>query len=807
MEVNQHSNYNFLTGGGEMSKIIRNTDWNKTSLGPIETWPASLCTTLGIILHSAFPKFLFWGEDLLCFYNDAYKPSLGINGKHPAIGKKGKEVWADIWDFVGPILEQVMRTGKPTSFFDQLVPIHRDGKVEEVYWSFCYSAAFGNDGNICGMLVTCTETTETVLNKAKLEESDRRLRSLILQAPVAIGIFRGENYITEIANTLALELWGRKEEEVLNKSIFEAMPELVSQGVKKVFDHIYTTGEVYTAPELPLMMMRDGKLETIYINFRYEPLFTTHGEIDGIMAAGIDVTEQVISRQKIEDNENRLRTMVDNIPNLAWMAHPDGWIYWYNQKWYQYTGTTPTQMEGWGWQMVHDPEVLPEVMAAWNHSIKHGFNFEMTFPLKGADGIFRQFLTRIVPVYNDQGVLVQWFGTNTDVTEHVETQKMLEESEKKFRLLADSMPQYIWTSGPEGNLNYYNQSVYDYTGLAKDQIDQEGWIKMMHPEDQEKFRKSWMEAVNTGENFLIEHRFRRHDGEYRWQLSRAKPQRDEFGNIKMWVGTSTDIQEQKSFAEALEKEVRERTRELAQNVTDLAKMNKELQSFAYISSHDLQEPLRKIQTFSSRIVSTEKDKLSEKGQYLFTRMQSSAERMQSLIDDLLTYSRTNTSELVFEEADLIEVIDEVKDDLKEEIDQKKAVVSVQPIQNLNIIYFQFQQLFHNLFSNSLKFSRPETPVLITITSECDKGINFKNPHLEPDTNYCHISFSDNGIGFEPQYNEKIFDLFQRLHAKNEYIGTGIGLSIVKKIVENHNGVITANGKPDEGATFDIYLPV
>jgi PAS domain S-box-containing protein len=646
---------------------------------------------------------------------------------------------------------------------------------------------------------------------------------MISQAPVSIGIFRGKDYITEIANSKALELWGRTEEEVLNKPILEAMPELKSQRIQKMLDEVYETGKIFSAFELPVQIKRNGLLQTVFVNFSYEPLYNSQGIVDGVMAVGSDVTEQVLSHQKTEV------------------------------------------------------------------------------------------------------------------------------SEKRFRLLADSMPQHIWTADPNGNLNYYNQSVFNYSGLSIEQLNKDGWMQIVHPDDREKNLEAWAESVATGKDFVFEHRFRRHDGEYRWQLSRAKPQRDEKGQIQMWVGTSTDIHEQKNFRQELEKQVKERTaellelneslkkseeryhlmveevqdyailylnregivenwntgaekikgysakeiigksfsnfytaedrknqlpqtllnlaakngralqegwrvrkdgtvfwanvvitavhnkqnevigfskvthdltakkeandalkvkqHELEQKNNELEKMNKELQSFAYISSHDLQEPLRKIQAFASRIVEKEKENLSSYGKDLFKRMQNAAERMQALIDDLLAYSRTHSTERNFKKVNLNDIIEKVKHDLQEEIQHKHATVQTQEICVVNVIPFQFQQLFYNLISNSLKFANPATPLRITIDSEQAKGKALANENLHSNADYCHLTIADNGIGFEEQYNEKIFELFQKLHGRSEYTGTGIGLAIVKKIVENHDGIITANGELGKGARFDIYLPI
>ena len=239
---------------------------------------------------------------------------------------------------------------------------------------------------------------------------------------------------------------------------------------------------------------------------------------------------------------------------------------------------------------------------------------------------------------------------------------------------------------------------------------------------------------------------------------------------------------------------------------DLEKMNRELESFAYISSHDLQEPLRKIQTFASRIMDREYDSLSETGRSYFKRMQDAALRMQTLIEDLLAYSRTTNEERKIERADLNLVLDEIREEFAEEIASRGASIEAGELGSAMIIPFQFRQLLHNLFVNSLKFARAGVPAKITVTSETIWGDPTIHPKLLATHRYTHLRVSDNGIGFEPEYGEKIFEVFQRLHGRDKYSGTGIGLAIVKKIIDNHGGYISASGQPGKGAAFDIYLP-
>jgi signal transduction histidine kinase len=260
-----------------------------------------------------------------------------------------------------------------------------------------------------------------------------------------------------------------------------------------------------------------------------------------------------------------------------------------------------------------------------------------------------------------------------------------------------------------------------------------------------------------------------------------------------------ELIEGKAFNERLENQVRERTQELY-------KKNKELESFAYISSHDLQEPLRKIQTISSIIADQESDTLSAKGKDYFKRMQDAAGRMQTLINDLLAYSRTNVVTGTIVKTDLNIVLEEVLADLQENIEQANAVISTEEMCHANVIPFQIRQLLYNLIGNSLKFTVKGRQPQIKITSRIAKGSSLQHTELAHHTIYCHIRVKDNGFGFEPRFSDKIFEVFQRLHERAQYTGTGIGLAIVKKIVENHHGFITASGELNVGAQFDIYIP-
>lgn len=233
--------------------------------------------------------------------------------------------------------------------------------------------------------------------------------------------------------------------------------------------------------------------------------------------------------------------------------------------------------------------------------------------------------------------------------------------------------------------------------------------------------------------------------------------------------------------------------------------NKELKQFAYVASHDLKVPLRKILIYTGRML--ENDFITEKGRKYFQLINETADRMQTLIEDLLTFSSIASTDKAIKTSNLESIVKEVKKTFSEELKEKNATIEIGELCEADIIEFQIRQLMHNLISNALKFSRSGIPPLIRIQARRMKGSDLKSDKLQPDMEYCHIFVSDNGIGIEDKYQEKVFGVFEKLHSRDEYEGTGIGLAIVKKIVDNHKGLITVRSVLNAGTTFDIYMPL
>ncbi len=322
----------------------------------------------------------------------------------------------------------------------------------------------------------------------------------------------------------------------------------------------------------------------------------------------------------------------------------------------------------------------------------------------------------------------------------------------------------------------------------------EKFISFIHPDDKEQVIKDGKETFEK--HTLVEHIYRIITKQQTIIYCRSSGAFIQNENAELLVSSVQDISKDILLNDTL----------AAKNL-ELERNNEELESFTYIASHDLQEPLRKIQSFSKLILTKKEDAdLSETGKDYFTRIIAAAARMQNLIQALLSYSNANNSEIKFIRTDLNNVVEEVKNNLAEILEEKNVTIETNNLPVLNVIQIQFLQLFSNIIHNAVKYSRKDVPPHIIITASLLSEEGMKTDHPGMKGKFWKISIADNGIGFEQQYEHKIFELFQRLHGRTAYEGTGIGLAICKKIMHHHNGFITAKGQSGTGAVFSLYLP-
>jgi PAS domain S-box-containing protein len=529
-------------------------------------------------------------------------------------------------------------------------------------------------------------------------------------------------------------------------------------------------------------------------------------DIAAVWSVKREIRARGAAEKGVLEGEERFRDLANNISQLAWMADERRGIFWYNQRWFDYTGTTLKEMAGWGWEKVHHPDHRQRVVEKISRCFRTGEVWEDTFPLRGADGNYRWFLSRAVPIRDPGGNVLRWFGTNTDITERLEAERFaaeskLRESEASFHHLADAMPQIVFTTDAEGGLDYYNQRWYDYTGLTFEQTKEWGWRMVLHPDDLENCLTLWTGALKARMPMQVLYRFKRaSDNTYRWHLGQSRPIRNDLGVVVSWFGTCTDIEDYKQAEMQirilngnLEERVRERTAELDRANVRLEQSNRELQDFASVASHDLQEPLRKVQAFGDRLKTACSDALDEKGRDSLDRMLGASKRMQSLIQDLLSFARVTSQARPFLPVDLAQVTREVLSDLEIRIAENRAVVEMRDLPVVVADGLQMRQLLQNLIGNALKFHRPGNPPSVRVYTEtADETLR--------------LIVEDDGIGFDEKYLDRIFTVFQRLHGRSEYEGTGIGLAICRKIAQRHGGDITAISAPGKGAKFMVSLP-
>jgi PAS domain S-box-containing protein len=478
-----------------------------------------------------------------------------------------------------------------------------------------------------------------------------------------------------------------------------------------------------------------------------------------------------------------LRQLADAMPQLVWTADPDGTVDYYNQRVHEFDGISQRTDGSWEWNLVVHPEDVAATQAAWEQALATGQIYEVSHRVRRKDGTFRWYYSRGVPARDEGGHIIKWYGTATDVHDLVEAEQKLRESEARFRALAENIPQLAWMANASGRITWFNQRWYDFTGADPDEVLRGNLgNSFVHPDHQERVFSSYHAAFSAGVPWQDTFPLRRHDGVYCWFFSQAAPIHDGDGKITRWVGTNTDVTQQRQ-AEA----------DLQAYAAKLERSNRDLQEFAYVASHDLQEPLRKIQAFGGSLLNGQGNLSPQQRDYL-ERMRSAANRMSRMIEDLLTLSRVNTQARTPEMVDLDAVAAEVLQDLDYLVSRSSGQVTLAPLGTVRGDPGQLRQLLQNLIGNALKYHRPQTPPEVTVSAARAHG-------------QLILTVRDNGIGFAPEHAERIFQPFQRLVGRHEFDGVGMGLAICRKIVERHGGEISAVGQPNAGATFTVTLPL
>ena len=654
-------------------------------------------------------------------------------------------------------------------------------------YDYIFVPVFNEKGEVELVVGTTRDITESKQAEEKLQQSESRFRKMIHQTPAPTLVLKGDDLIIEQINKQMLQMIGRGE-EIIGMRLIDVLPELEGQYVWEQVLKVYNEGIPFDQSEVLVPHNRTGELKNYYYNLTYRPLIE-EGQITGMIQVAVEVTEQVEARQKMEKSENRFRALVNASSDLVYRMDAD-WMVMQSLEGGGRLSGSGGHSVNWLDKFVH-PSDLEQAVHLISKSIVEKSIFEMEHRIIKEDDSVRWVFSRVVPILDEKEKIVEWFGAASDITSQKELQNVIAESEEKFRQLADLVPQIIWTAQPDGFVDYFNSRWYEYTDLNEHEFGDSSWVPALHPDDVYDVLRTWYQSVNAGSSYQME--FRLKNGiskEYHWFLSKALPIRDKEGIITNWFGTCTDIHEQKSITEKLEILVADRTKELQRS-------NDDLQQFAHVASHDLKEPVRKIKTFVSRLEDHLENQLDESTTRYVERIHVAADRMFTMIDGVLAYSKINADSQKATIVDLNEVIKSIETDLEISLQRTGGNIYYQELPVIEGASVLLYQLFYNLINNSIKFAKENVPPLITINAK---------EQIEGGRRTAVITVEDNGIGFDLDQTGRIFETFTRLNSKDRYEGTGLGLSLCKKIAERHGGNITATGIADKGAVFSITLP-
>jgi PAS domain S-box-containing protein len=667
-----------------------------------------------------------------------------------------------------------------------------------------------DQGNILRWLGTATDIDEQKQVEQKIKEAEERWRTALESTEMGTWEYDPTNktfFLSDVAKKIrGIGPEFDKPFEIHRETIYpddvqlviDAMEEALKRGEEKVFQVAY---RVYKKGHEELYWIRSiGK---VICDKDKKPQ-----RVIGIMQ---DITAQKAAEEKLQ----YLATLTQNIADAVIGTDLQQMITNWNKGAEELYGWKKEEIMGKNADaLLQTKFISQDDRDNWEYEFNTTGHWDGEVHQKHKDGHVLTIMVSVARMKDARGIYIGAVAVNKDVTEQRKAAQLLKESESRFRVLTNTIPQIVWVSSAEGHMEYMNDQWYRSTGQPISEA-MENRIEMMHPGDVQVMSEKWEKALRDGKSFVAEYRLKnRISGNYRWFFCNIQPLRNDEGKILKWIGASTDIQHFKDVSVLLEQQVQERTLELEKlnrtlldKAEELRRSNEDLQQFAHVASHDLKEPLRKIKTYGSRLVEEYGDILPVKARSYLDKMESAATRMNSMIDGVLGYSMLGATEQVIETIDLNDLLKNILEDLEILIEEKQAIIQYKQLPEIEGSSILLYQLFYNLINNSLKFSVSGVQPRILISSSDYNVAQVKNNNpLKPGIQYQRISVADNGIGFEQAFAQKIFKTFTRLNAKDKYEGTGLGLSLCKKIVERHHGTIDAEGKINEGAVFTIVLP-
>ena len=792
METSSSQNgASLVMGEGEMATRIREKDWSANPLGPIDGWPQSLLTSVNIILNSKFPMFIFWGEHNICFYNDAYRPSLGIEGMHPKmLGTPGKEAWGDVFDTVaGPKVKLVKEAGVSTWNEDLLVPIYRNGKLEDVYWTFSYSPIYDEKSEVAGVLVTVMETTDKVVSMRNLEEKSTQLNFAIEGGDLATF-----NYVPptdELTGNQRFKEWFGLEKtepgklhESINNAIIEEDRERVAQAVMKAQN--YALGGhydiVYTIHNKKLQQNRVvHAIGKCYFNENKEP-FRFNGIIQDITTEYEQEQKLIETFDALRESENELQFAIEAAELATWDLNPLDNKFKGNDRLKEWFGLKQSEEIPLDKAMqVIVPTDRERVQVAINEALNYetDHHYDIVYTLKPKN-VKNERVVRALgrAWFNKDNQPYRFNGTLQDITEQYYSEKKLkeaffkiEESEKRFRRVANNAPVFIVITDLEGKITFANQLWLDFIGSSLDEHLGSIAFANTHPEDVENCRAVFEESYYNQSDFKLEYRVKRFDGRYRWMVNKGAPRYDVNGEFEGYTHAFMNIHEIK-----------------------LQEKQKDL--FIGMASHELKTPVTSMKGYVQLLSAKYKNSDDEFLKKALHTIDKQILVLTSLITDLLNLSKMKRGGL-----QLNKTFFDINELLETNVAQIRMVnpTHIIDLSKTNEIQVyadkeRLGQVVTNFLTNAVKYAPNSKNIKVSASVQDDK---------------IRVAVRDYGIGIKEENKERIFKRFYREEGRDEntFPGFGIGLYIAADIIKKHKGTIGVDSEKGEGSTFHFTIPI
>ncbi len=646
-----------------------------------------------------------------------------------------------------------------------------------------------------------------------LRDIETRFSNLVMQAPVAIGIFTGENFLLETANDYMLQILGA-DRSIIDRPLLKAIPQITGQPFAELLEETYESNKAKNGYELEALVYRDRRLEHCYFNFVFSPIQQQGINRKSIIVVGTEVTELVAAQKDIKENEQRFKNLLADAPIATAV---------YTGRNLTITMANDAMVRLWGKDnsVVGKPlaEALPELQGQpFLDLLDKVYTTGVVYhtPEQRAnlvvDGALQSFYFNFTykPLFDSYGKVYAILNMAVDITEQVTAREAERNIEERLHTAVELAELGTWSLDPQTGITTLSERMQQWFGIDEDTPSLEQDISSVHPKDQNRVRLSIERALQPDSHGEYDEEYtviNRKTGEERVLHAKGKVVFDEEGRPVRMTGKAQDVTLQLATQRELEKLVDRQTQELQTAMADLERVNANLEQYAYVASHDLQEPLRKIRMFTDILQSKSSEELSQESKSYLDRISAAAGRMSTLVKEILAFSKLRRKEEDFVDTDLNKIIEDIRGDFEMAIAEKHIEFVADRLPNVVGIPVQMNQLFYNLVGNAVKFSHftPGSYIHITCKTLTPQEV-LHYPQLNASWPYCEIIVRDNGIGFDPVFAEQIFIMFRRLNTREAYPGTGIGLALCKKIMLNHSGDIFAHGIEGEGASFHILLP-